>query len=99
MIAGGYNSSIVTIKGDIGIATARGVIGHSDIGGSYGLYRRPLPIRSGYGNSESFEVSIAYSPNDGAIICISQAWNWGAGTQTVNALNFNLAWYLLGETL
>ena len=99
VIAGGYNSSIVTIKSGIGISTARGVVGFSDIGGGYGAYRRKLPIKSGYGNSESFEVSIGYSPNDSAIICVSQAWNWGAGIQTVNALNFNLAWYLLGETL
>lgn len=99
VIAGGYNSSTVIIKSSVGIATAKGVIGFSDIGGGYGIYRRPLPIKSGYGNSESFEVSIAYSPNDSAIICTSEAWNWGAGTQTVNALNFNLAWYLLGETL
>jgi len=91
--------SRVTIKNIIGITTARGVIGFSDIGGDYGAYRRLLPIISGYGNSESFKVSIAYSPNDNAIICTSQAWNWGAGTQTVYALNFNLAWYLLGETL
>ena len=97
--AGGYNSSLVTIKGSIGIATARGVIGFADIGGGYGTYRRPLPITSGAGNSESFIVSIAYSPNDNAIICQMESWNWGAGTQTVTNKIFNLAWYLLGETL
>ncbi len=97
--AGGYNSSLVIIKGSIGIATARGVIGFADIGGGYGTYRRPLPITSGTGNSESFIVSIAYSPNDNAIICQMESWNWGAGTQTVTNKIFNLAWYLLGETL
>ena len=89
----------MTIKGSIGIATARGVIGFADIGGGYGTYRRPLPITSGAGNSESFIVSIAYSPNDNAIICQMESWNWGAGTQTVTNKIFNLAWYLLGETL
>ena len=39
----------------------------------------------------SYVVSIAYSPNDDAIICVSQAWNWGAGTQTISDLTFHLA--------
>ena len=101
VIAGGYNASTVTIKNNIGIATARGVIGFSDIGGSYGAYRRMLPIQEGVANSESSVVTIAYSPIDGSgsIICVRQSWNWGAGNQIVNALAFNLAWYLLGETL
>lgn len=97
--AGSYNAEVKVVKSSIGLSTARGVIGFASIGGGYGSYRRILPIQVGSGNSESALVSIAYSPNDDAIVCVSQAWNWGAGTQTVPELTFNLAWYLLGETL
>ena len=92
--AGGFNSSFVVIK-NIGNLKPKDVIGVANIGGGYGNYKSRLPITSGYGNSNSFTVIIAFSKSDKEIICVSESWNHGVDEQVWDDLTFDLSWYLL----
>jgi len=94
VIAGGYNSSFVVIK-SIGNLKPKDIIGVANIGGGYGNYKSRLPITSGYGSSNSFTVTIAFSKSDKEIICVSESWNHGTEEQIWSDLTFDLSWYLL----
>lgn len=93
--AGSIESQFVIIKSNISKIFTN-TTGFADIGGSYGKYKRQLPITSTFDNpAHHFTVSIAYSENDKSIICLQECWNSSDEDYEFPELEFDLEWYLL----
>lgn len=93
--AGSLETQIIIIKSGISNIFTN-TTGFADIAGSYGKYKRQLPITSTFDNpSHYFIVSIAYSKNDKSIICLQECWNTSNDTYEFPELQFDLEWYLL----
>jgi len=93
--SGSIETQFIVIKSGIkNIFT--NVTGFANIAGSYGQYKRQLPITSTFNNpSHYFAVSIAYSKDDKSIICIQECWNTSDESYEFPELQFDLEWYLL----
>ena len=92
---GSLETQFVIIKSNINNIFTN-VTGFADIAGSYGSYKRQLPITSTFNNpSHYFTVSIAYSKSDKSIICLQECWNTSNDTYEFPELQFDLEWYLL----
>ena len=93
--AGSIETQIVIIKSGVSKIFTN-VIGFADIAGSYGKYKRQLPITSTFNNpSHRFTISVAYSESDKSIICLQECWNLSEENYEFSELKFDLEWYLL----
>lgn len=93
--AGSIETQFIIIKSGVS-KTFTNVTGFADIAGSYGKYKRQLPITSTFNNpSHHFTVSVAYSENDKSIICLQECWNTSDEDYEFPELQFDLEWYLL----
>lgn len=93
--AGSIETQFVVIQSSISNIFTN-ITGFADIGGSYGKYKRQLPITSSLDNpSHYYTISIAYSKNDKSIICLQECWNTSSETYEFPELQFDLEWYLL----
>lgn len=93
--AGSIETQFIIIKSGIN-KTFTNVTGFADIAGSYGKYKRQLPITSTFNNpSHHFTVSVAYSASDKSIICLQECWNSSEEDYEFPELQFDLEWYLL----
>ena len=93
--AGSIETQFIVIKSGVSNIFTN-VTGFADIAGSYGQYKRQLPITSTFNNpSHYFTVSIAYSKSDKSIICLQEFWNTSSDTYEFPELQFDLEWYLL----
>ncbi len=93
--AGSIETQIIIIKSGVSNVFTN-VTGFADIAGSYGQYKRQLPITSTFNNpSHYFTVSIAYSKSDKSIICLQECWNSSEEDYKFPELQFDLEWYLL----
>lgn len=93
--AGSIETQFIIIKSGVSNVFTN-VTGFADIAGSYGQYKRQLPITSTFNNpSHHFTVSIAYSKSDKSIICLQECWNTSDESYEFPELQFDLEWYLL----
>ena len=93
--AGSIETQVIIIKSGVSKIFTN-ITGFADIAGSYGKYKRQLPITSTFDNSSHhFTVSVAYSESDKGIICLQECWNSSEENYEFPELQFDLEWYLL----
>ena len=93
--AGSIETQVIIIKSGVSKIFTN-ITGFANIAGSYGKYKRQLPITSTFNNpSHHFTVSVAYSESDKSILCLQECWNSSEENYEFPELQFDLEWYLL----